>query len=138
MNLGNQNNNYFHRLMKARAARNTISHLWDESGQKVEEVERIKVIAEEYYKKLFGSNNVVFYAVKAARVQQVINRTIYADQSFLLVGEVTTEEIRKTSFDMKSNKALGSDDFTSNFFQRFLVCHRRRYCESFQVLFCLG
>jgi hypothetical protein len=38
--------------MKARAARNTISHLWDESSQKVEEVERMKVIVEEYYKKL--------------------------------------------------------------------------------------
>lgn len=98
----------------------------------------MKVIAEEYYKKPLGSNNVVLYAVKAAKVQQVINRTVYADQSSLLVGEVTTEEIRKTLFDMKSNKAFGSDDFTSDFFQSFLVCHRKRYCDSCQVLFCLG
>jgi hypothetical protein len=48
-------------------------------------------------------------------VQQVINITIYVDQSSLLVGEVTTEEIRKTLFDMESNKAPGPNGFTLNF-----------------------
>ena len=41
LQLGDQNNSYFHRMLKAKIFRNTITHLWDENGQKMEEVERI-------------------------------------------------------------------------------------------------
>jgi hypothetical protein len=37
-------------------AKNTITHLWDEQGQKVEDVEQIKLVAKNFYKKLLGTN----------------------------------------------------------------------------------
>lgn len=39
LELGDQNNAYFHRLLKARHARNIIIHLWDEHGYHVEDIE---------------------------------------------------------------------------------------------------
>jgi hypothetical protein len=45
LQLGDQNNAFFHRLLKARHARNSINFLWDEAGNKVEDVEMVKDIA---------------------------------------------------------------------------------------------
>lgn len=46
LQLGDQNNAYFHRLLKGRHARNTITHLCNEQGNRVEEINEIKGIAE--------------------------------------------------------------------------------------------
>ena len=52
LQLGDQNNSFFHRSLKVQQAKNTITHLWDEQGQKVEDVEQTK----NFYKKLLGNN----------------------------------------------------------------------------------
>jgi len=45
-----QNNAFIHRLLKGRHARNTITHLCNEQGTKVEEIHEIKSSVEESYK----------------------------------------------------------------------------------------
>jgi hypothetical protein len=39
LQLGDQNNGFFHRFLKVKQAKNTITHLWDERGQRVDDVE---------------------------------------------------------------------------------------------------
>jgi hypothetical protein len=56
LQLGDQNNSFFHCSLKVQQTKNTITHLWDEQGQKVEDVEQIKLVAKNFYKKLLGTN----------------------------------------------------------------------------------
>lgn len=49
LQLGDQNDIYFHHRLRAQNARNTITHLWDEHGNKEEEVEKIKKVAKDIF-----------------------------------------------------------------------------------------
>jgi hypothetical protein len=117
LKLGDQNNGFFHRSLKVKQAKNTITHLWDEQGQRVDDVEQIKLVAKNFYKKLLGSNLMTFTDEKAARISQLVSVDIPAEKSVLLEKEVTEEEIRETLFSMKSNKAPGPDGYTAEFFK---------------------
>lgn len=66
LQLGDQNKSYFHRMLKAKIFRNTITHLWDENGQKVEEVERIQEVAVNFYK-LLGLSQMYFDETKVVK-----------------------------------------------------------------------
>lgn len=117
---------FFHRSLKVQQAKNTITHLWDEQGQKVDDVEQIKLVAENFYKKLLGTDHMVFNEAKATRIRQLIPRVIPADKAILLVKEVTEEEIRDTIFHMKANKAPGPDGFSADFFKAACLLLVRR------------
>jgi hypothetical protein len=54
LQIGDQNNSFFHRSLKVKNARSTITHLWDEQGQRVDDMEQIKLVAENFYQKLLG------------------------------------------------------------------------------------
>lgn len=56
LNLGDQNNAYFHKNVKIKNARNLIQHLWKERREKVEEVDQIKKVSEDYYQKLLSTS----------------------------------------------------------------------------------
>jgi hypothetical protein len=56
LQLGDQNNSFFYRSLRFQNAKNTITHLWDELGNRVEDVEEIKEVAVNYYKKLLGTS----------------------------------------------------------------------------------
>jgi hypothetical protein len=116
LQLGDQNNSFFHHSLKIKNARSTITHLWDEQGQRVDEVEQIKLVAENFYKKLLGIDQLLFNESKAAHLRQLILVAIPDDKAVLLEKEITEEENRDTIFYMKTNKALGLDGFSVNFF----------------------
>jgi hypothetical protein len=42
LKLGDQSTGFFHHSLRVQNARNSITHLWDENGKQVEEVEQIK------------------------------------------------------------------------------------------------
>jgi hypothetical protein len=69
----------------------------------VEEIHEIKSTAEEFYKKLLGSSNMVFTADHVARPQQLLSPIISAERAALLDQNVSAEEIRNTIFSMPSN-----------------------------------
>jgi hypothetical protein len=115
--LGDQNSAFFHRILKGRQARNTISFILDEQGNRVEDVDSIKGVVERFYRNLLGTKHMVFTEEHTTRIQQLISPTISADKSLLLEKEVTAEEIKETIFSMKSNKAPSPDGYTADFFK---------------------
>jgi hypothetical protein len=117
LQLGDQNSAFFHRLLKGRHARNTITHLCDEHGNRVEEENRIKGLAEEFYKKLLGTSQMGFSDEFAARITHLISPVVSAESAALLEKPVTAEEIKKTMFSMPLNKSPCSDGFTTEFFK---------------------
>lgn len=74
LNLGDQNNAYFHRMVKVQNSENHIKHLWDEDGGKVDEVERIKRVAEYFYKKFLGPDGLIFDDSKHTRVAHLLQK----------------------------------------------------------------
>ncbi|KAK1562489.1 hypothetical protein Q3G72_015568 [Acer saccharum] len=110
LNLGDQNSSYFFKLVKIRASRNLITHLWDDNGGKVVEENQIKQVAVDFYKKLLGSESLVFDEDKANRVSKLITKRITTVQCAMLQAEVTDTEIMATVFAMKNEKALGPDE----------------------------
>jgi predicted nuclease with TOPRIM domain len=91
LQLGDQNNSFFHRSIKVKNARSTITHLWDEQGKRVDDMEQIKLVAENFYQKLLGTDQLVFNESKAARLRQLIPVAIPDDKAVLLEKEVTEE-----------------------------------------------
>jgi hypothetical protein len=49
LQLGDQNNSFFHRSLRVQNAKKTITHLWDEYGNKVEDVDQIKQVAVKFF-----------------------------------------------------------------------------------------
>lgn len=117
LQLGDQNTAFFHRLLKGSYARNTITHLCDEHGNQVEEIAKIKGIAEDFYKKLLGSNQIMFSGECDARLRQLISPVVSAKRAALLEKVVSVEEIKSTIFSMKANKAPSPDGYTAKFFK---------------------
>jgi hypothetical protein len=117
LQLGDQNNAVFHRILKGRQVRNSISFLYDELGNKVEDIAQLKSMALEFYRNLLGSKNTHFTDASAERVKQLISPIVPIEEATLLERDVTAEEIKKTIFSMKSNKAPGPDGYTAEFYK---------------------
>jgi hypothetical protein len=117
LQLRDQNSVFFHRLLKGRHARNTITHLCDEDCNRVEDVGKIKSVAEDFYKNLLGSSHMVFPEEFSVRLAQLISPIVSAESAGLLEKLVSADEIKTTIFSMKSNKSPGPDGFTVDFFK---------------------
>jgi hypothetical protein len=117
LKLGDQNSSFFHRSLRVQNARNSITLLWDENGNRVEDVEQIKQVAVKFYEKLLGSNHTQFTAEKADRIRSLIPTAIPSSKLAMLEMEVSTEEIRDIFFHMPLNKAPGPDGFSAEFFR---------------------
>jgi hypothetical protein len=133
LQLGDQNNSFFHRSLKIKNARSTITHLWDEQGQRVDEVEQIKLVAENFYKKLLGTDQLLFNESKAARLRQLIPVAIPDDKAVLLEKEITEEENRDTIFHMKTNKAPWPDGFLLIFLKLLGLLLGKRWLQLLRV-----
>jgi hypothetical protein len=89
LQLGDQNNSFFHRV-------NSITFLCDEHERRVEYVDQMKVMAEEFYVNLLGTKHSHFTVESAARLRQLISPVIspvISPDVALLEREATAEEI---------------------------------------------
>lgn len=117
LNLGDKNTSYFHKLVKVRNSKNTISHVWDAQGRKVEEVEQIKRVAEDYYKGLLSTNSHVFEYSMIDRIGGLVTTRLSEVQARDMESDPFEVDIKSTLFAMSNNKALGPDGFSAGFFK---------------------
>jgi hypothetical protein len=117
LQLGDQNSGFFHRVIKARQARNTINYICDDNGNRIKDIAGIKNIVENFYKRLLGSSTMVFSGDGAARIKHLISPIVSAEQAVLLENSVSAEEIKSIFFSMKANKSPGPDGYTAEFFK---------------------
>ena len=87
----------------------------DTSGRWCTDTGEIAGIAEEYYKRLFTALNNLNTDDVLASVDRVVTGEIACN----LVRPYTEEEVQTALFQMHPSKALGPDDMSSFFFQRF-------------------
>ena len=90
LQLGDQNNSFFHRSFNVQNVKNTLTHSWDEHVNRMEDIKQIKQMCVNFYK--------MFNEGKVARIKQLIPDAIFANKVVLLENEVTLEEIRDTLF----------------------------------------
>jgi hypothetical protein len=88
-------------------------HLWSEDGRKVEDIEEIKSVVEENYKKLIGSSKLL--EVNGARIHHLIQARVVEVQMAEMIREVSAEEIKNTLFLMNNNKSPSTDGFPVEF-----------------------
>ena len=104
LQLGDQNNCFFHRSLKVQNAKKTINYLWNEQETKMEDVDQIKKVAVDFYKNLLGTNQLQFIEAKTARVKQLILVAISFEHATILEKEVSAEEIKDTLFHLPINR----------------------------------
>lgn len=117
LNLGDKNTSYFHKLVKVRNSKNTISHVWDAQGRKVEEVEQIKRVAEDYYKGLLSTNSHVFEDSMIDRIGGLVTTRLSEVQARDMERDPFEVDIKSTLFAMSNNKAPGPYGFSAGFFK---------------------
>jgi hypothetical protein len=118
LNLGDGNNAFFHNSVKVRNSSNLIKMLKDANGNCVQDVQRIKNLALDFYHKLIGSSSDVFSFAKARRVVGLIKRKFSANCIAGMNAPVTRAKITKVMFAMNKDKVPSPDGFSAGFFHK--------------------
>lgn len=113
LSLGDTNTSYFHAATKGRRARNRISAIEDEAGNRVFEEDQIGKVIADYFNKIFTSTGTSAVEV----VNRAIVPRISSETNVLLTTTPTREEIREAMFAIHPDKAPGPDGFSASFFQ---------------------
>lgn len=111
---GDTNSKVFHAAATKRRKVNTINHLLDENGTRIDSIEDIGQMAVEYFKEIFtGNTNVDVQEEEAVRI------IVTEEQNIKLVSELKFEEFSTAVNQMHPNKSAGPDGFSHVFFQHF-------------------
>jgi hypothetical protein len=94
-------------MVKVRMSQSSIKYLRDENGVKVEEVDNIKFVAENYYQKLLGTSPSILDDLLAARVEQLVSPTLTEVQKAGLIKPVSADKIKRVIFSMNCSKDNG-------------------------------
>uniref|UniRef100_A0A2N9FNM3 Reverse transcriptase domain-containing protein n=1 Tax=Fagus sylvatica TaxID=28930 RepID=A0A2N9FNM3_FAGSY len=118
LNLGDQNNTYFHNLVKVRQAKATIKCLVDEDGRRFDNPEDLKQLVVSFYKNLLGSATEVHEQHMIQTVTGLFQDEMPEDIKCRLKQPVSNKEIKDVIFGMGNDKAPGPDGFTALFFKK--------------------
>ncbi|XP_010541224.1 PREDICTED: uncharacterized protein LOC104814739 [Tarenaya hassleriana] len=112
---GEQNTKYFHRVVLARQATNSIRFLVNDAGLKTYDVVMMKAMAVQHYRDILGTHDHNIRCWSKTELQQILPfRCSEEDNSFL--EEIPTEsDIRSVVFELPKNKAPGPDGYPVEF-----------------------
>ena len=113
---GDSNTKFFHHSMRARYNKNKIISIVLDSGERVHEPAYIHAAAVDFFGKLYSPS--ASSSAPGPRLENFVSKTISPAQANTLTRPVTSEEIKKTIFHMKADKAPGPDGFSALFFQK--------------------
>lgn len=117
LNLGDQNTEFFFRMVKSRQGRNKIVSIVKEDGSRVDNPTEIKDEIVRFFQNLLSSTPRPT-PIDMDLLDRVMTRKVSTSQCFDLVKEVSDEEIKEVFFSLKDNKSPGLDGFNALFFKR--------------------
>jgi hypothetical protein len=113
---GDNNTRYFQMVANGKRRKTRISRLEQDDGI-IEREEQLKSYITKYYKNLFGCSEGGTLSLNESLVEDIPQVT--SAESEMLVAEFSEKEVRDAIFQMKHNKAPGSDGFPAEFYQVF-------------------
>ena len=112
---GDKNTKFFHQRASHRRRQNHINGLHDGQGVWLTDEGRVAIIAEEYYRELFTSNN----PMHMDKVLDSVDRVVTDGMNESLVQPYTEEEVRTALFQMHPSKTPGPNGMSPFFFQKY-------------------
>lgn len=115
---GEKNTKFFHHLTIQRRMINTITHIQNNQGAKVEDHAAIEKELLSYFKQVHQETQ-MDRSVAIDKKTQSIPKITTEEHNQLLLKPISLQEVEKVVRELKEGKALSSDMFTSNFFHKF-------------------
>ncbi|CAL1398685.1 unnamed protein product [Linum trigynum] len=128
---GDQNTSFFHSSTIYRKHKNRILRLKDNEGIWVEDENRLKGLAQDFYKELFKARN----PIPVNQLLEGFPGSVTAEMNEALCAPVTSEEIRKAVFSLGAKKAPGPDGFSGRFYRRFWDTTGETLCREIKEFF---
>ncbi|MCH80961.1 hypothetical protein A2U01_0001739, partial [Trifolium medium] len=111
---GDRNTRYYHLKTVSRRRRNNILMLKNEHGERVEEIENLKEMVNQFYQKLFSNT----HAWREWFQTEITFPALDSDMMMKLAAPFTNDEVRNALFAMQPWKAPGPDGFPAGFYQK--------------------
>ncbi|XP_010531748.1 PREDICTED: uncharacterized protein LOC104807977, partial [Tarenaya hassleriana] len=108
---GDRNTTFFHKVAKARVAKNHIHYLIDQQGNRIDQPEEIKNHAVEYFQDLIGKPDETVSVTAESGIVELFNLEGNLSTNTLCTSIPTAEEIKSTLLAMPNKKAPGPDGF---------------------------
>jgi hypothetical protein len=109
---GDQNTKYYHMKAVIRRRKNNILMLRGENGQWVDDADKIRCMANDFYMKLFTRNQALFDWHETLVTYPKLSNEVLEK----LNAPIVNDEVRKAIFDMNPLKAPGPDGFPAGFY----------------------
>jgi len=113
---GDRNTSFFHHQYKARLSRNHINEIKNDEGHICNKFDQIKLAAENHFKDLHGTRHEGSKEYIEDLLSHIPHLITHEDNQALL-KPLSEEEIIKVIWAMESDKALGPDGFTIDFYK---------------------
>ncbi|GAA0181321.1 hypothetical protein LIER_42276 [Lithospermum erythrorhizon] len=112
---GDASTSFFHRQMRFQQAKNRITKIKNYDGVLVEDYEKVKELVVDYYRDFFDAKDCV--ACEEFVVANVMQKRVLESQKASLCRAVTVAEIESVMLGLKSGKAPGPNDLSTEFYK---------------------
>jgi len=113
LHLGDKNTKFFHARMKARHARNSLSHLGTATDTCSSDMQQIRAAAPKFIRNLFNQDSYRYIFPKL-----VVKRKLTQAAIHWLSRPTEEKEIKDTFFLLGADKAPGPSGFNARFYQK--------------------
>ena len=134
LKLGDQNTSFFHKSVKARNSRNTITSITLETGDRIEDPDTIKQEVINHFQSVLGGN-----LQDSISEEYQMDGLVWSSNHLDIPNSgVTHEEIKNALFSIDDSKAPGPDGFSSLFFKRAWSIVGNEVCDAVVDFFTNG
>ena len=134
LKLGDQNSNFFHKVVKARNFKNSINSITLENGCRIDDPTSIRQEFVKHFQSVLGNNMQVL-----ATVDYNLDGLVWSSKHLdILNSRITHEEIKRSMFSIDDAKAPSPDGFSSLFFKKAWIIVGSEVCEAVEDFFSSG
>lgn len=135
LDVGDGNNKSYHRAAKVREIKNAIREIKRSDGSVADNQEDIKKEAVEHFFNFLNHVPTDYSETSVEDLRSLLNYECTGEDRSMLIGVVTTEEVRKVLFSMAADKSPGPDGYTSEFFKASWAITGRDFVIAVQSFF---